>query len=72
MITAARKIVFHVHLGKTLYVNRRYTRHNLLKLMSQEFSLDHKPNENTFPKSSLVLRPHPIFREFLPTADCFK
>lgn len=33
MITAAQKIVFQVHLGKTLYINIRYTCHNLLKLI---------------------------------------
>lgn len=58
--------------GKTLHINIRYTCHNLLQFMSQEFLLDHKRNKNSFPRSLLVLRPHSIFKEFLPTAECFK
>lgn len=72
MISAAQKQDAKYVLGKTLCINRKYTCHNLLKLLLQEFLLDHKPRKNSFPKSSPVPRSHQIFKVSLPTAERFK
>lgn len=45
MISAAQKQYAKHICGKTLCINRRYTCHNLLKLLLRKLLLDHKPQK---------------------------